>query len=93
MDHKKDKNEEIENAYPENVEYPASQDIYNRDKKENYSVEDEQEDMENNLDVPGAELDNADEFIGEEDEENNYYSLGGDNHNDLDETNEDLVDD
>lgn len=28
------------------------------------------------LDVPGAELDNADEKIGSEDEENNSYSLG-----------------
>jgi hypothetical protein len=41
------------------------------------------------LDVPGAELDDADEGIGEEDEENNYYSLGGDNHEDLEETKED----
>ena len=32
------------------------------------------------LDVPGSELDDANEDIGEEDEENNYYSLGGDNH-------------
>ncbi len=32
------------------------------------------------LDVPGAELDDAQENIGSEDEENNYYSLGGDNH-------------
>jgi hypothetical protein len=37
------------------------------------------------LDVPGAELDDADEVIGEEDEENNYYSLGGDDHDDLEE--------
>jgi len=37
------------------------------------------------LDVPGAELDNQQESIGSEDEENNYYSLGGDNHNNLDE--------
>jgi hypothetical protein len=37
------------------------------------------------LDVPGAELDNEQESIGSEDEENNYYSLGGDDHNDLDE--------
>ncbi len=37
------------------------------------------------LDVPGDELDNANENIGSEDEENNYYSLGGDNHLDLDE--------
>ena len=30
------------------------------------------------LDIPGAELDDDDEIIGSEDEENNYYSLGGD---------------
>lgn len=30
------------------------------------------------MDVPGSEADDADELIGEEDEENNYYSLGGD---------------
>jgi len=39
------------------------------------------------LDVPGSELDDQQESIGSEDEENNYYSLGGDNHNDLDEDN------
>ena len=32
------------------------------------------------LDVPGSEADDAQEAIGEEDEENNYYSLGGDRH-------------
>ena len=37
------------------------------------------------LDVPGSELDDAEEAIGNEDEENNYYSLGGDNHEDLEE--------
>ena len=31
------------------------------------------------LDVPGAELDDDEEMIGEEDEENNDYSLGADN--------------
>jgi len=31
-----------------------------------------------NLDVPGSEDDDLNESIGEEDEENNYYSLGGD---------------
>jgi len=39
------------------------------------------------LDVPGSELDDEKEIIGNEDEENNYYSLGGDDHNDLDEEN------
>jgi hypothetical protein len=37
------------------------------------------------LDVPGSELDENQENIGSEDEENNYYSLGGDDHNDLEE--------
>ena len=37
------------------------------------------------LDVPGSELDDPQENVGSEDEENNYYSLGGDDHNDLDE--------
>ena len=37
------------------------------------------------LDVPGSELDDQQENIGSEDEENNYYSLGGDNHDDLEE--------
>lgn len=45
-----------------------------------------EEDMSgDDLDVPGAELDDQQEKVGSEDEENNYYSLGGDNHNDLDE--------
>jgi hypothetical protein len=41
--------------------------------------------MGGDLDVPGSDLDDDMEAIGNEDEENNYYSLGGDNHNDLDE--------
>jgi hypothetical protein len=32
------------------------------------------------LDVPGSAADDGNENIGEEDEENNYYSLGGDIH-------------
>ena len=43
-----------------------------------------------NLDVPGSELDDEQENIGNEDEENNYYSLGGDDHNDLDEDKDEL---
>ncbi len=38
------------------------------------------------LDIPGSELDDKAEEIGSEDEENNYYSLGGDNHLDLEES-------
>ena len=36
----------------------------------------------NDLDVPGSELDDNEEETGNEDEENNLYSLGGDNHDD-----------
>jgi hypothetical protein len=37
------------------------------------------------IDVPGSELDDESEEIGEEDEENNYYSLGGDDKENLEE--------
>jgi len=37
------------------------------------------------LDIPGSELDDKLEDIGSEDEENNYYSIGGDGHDNLDE--------
>jgi hypothetical protein len=47
-----------------------------------------EEDMSGaDLDIPGSELDDKQEEIGSEDEENNYYSIGGDNHNDLEEDN------
>jgi hypothetical protein len=45
-----------------------------------------EEDMSgSDLDVPSSELDDQQENLGSEDEENNYYSLGGDKHNNLDE--------
>jgi len=40
------------------------------------------------LDIPGSELDDDQEAIGSEDEENNHYSIGGDNHEDLEESRE-----
>lgn len=47
-----------------------------------------EEDMSGgDLDIPGSELDDVQENIGSEDEENNHYSIGGDNHNDLEENN------
>lgn len=77
-------------------EYSAKDDIYNHEEKESFNDDElpaEQDgpdplSLDEGLDVPGAELDDPDEKIGEEDEENNYYSLGGDDHNDLDEDDE-----
>lgn len=40
------------------------------------------------LDIPGVELDDEQEGVGSEDEENNYYSLGGDRHENLEEPRE-----
>lgn len=64
--------------------YKPEDDIYLRDQKESYEEEDDSgnnapgyiyDDRGEDLDVPGADLDNSNEAIGEEDEENNYYSL------------------
>ena len=41
--------------------------------------------QEDDLDVPGSDLDDKEEDLGEEDEENNYYSIGGDRHENLEE--------
>ena len=69
-------------TFPGYPQYPGKDDIYEREEKKPLP---EEENMEMGLDVPGAELDDKDEKLGEEDEENNYYSLGGDDHNDLEE--------
>ena len=45
----------------------------------------DESDIRGELDVPGADGDDPMESIGEEDEENNYYSLGGDRHESLEE--------
>lgn len=103
--------EEINN-YPGYPLYPASDDIYNRFRKDEMADPEEAAEMQESiekakvhtrneqdfeedlaerhlvgdgLDVPGSELDNQQENIGSEDEENNYYSIGGDNHIDLEE--------
>ena len=75
---------EDETELPGNPVYSSDEDIYSREKKEAIKSE-ERSSLDEGLDVPGSELDDAEELIGEEDEENNYYSIGGDDHNDLDE--------
>jgi hypothetical protein len=43
---------------------------------------------EEDLDVPGSDLDDDQEDIGSEDEENNYYSIGDDDDNDYSKNNQ-----
>ena len=83
--------EDIYNNYLEEKDINP-EDIYSRkESTEKYKVERSSEiDLNaeypvNDLDVPGSELDDDMEIIGSEDEENNYYSLGGDDHDDLEE--------
>jgi hypothetical protein len=78
-----------------NPEYTSEEDIYSKEKKESLNEESSDADIKDgkteepltgdDLDIPGAESDDANEKIGEEDEENNYYSLSGDDHDDLEE--------
>ncbi len=86
MDKKKNQQQassgEVE-KFPGYPHYPEKEDIYNKDKKEEFV--DDSVPLSDDLDVPGSELDDNDEIIGEEDEENNYYSLGGDEKNSLEE--------
>jgi len=74
--------------------YDQKDDIYNQAKEVQLSDEDQKpvaktgandKSLDEGLDLPGTELDDANEAIGEEDEENNYYSLGGENHEGLEE--------
>lgn len=81
-------NPEEDKKFPLPV-YKKEDDIYNREKEEQFKDEEQADkETENDLDIPGSELDDENEAIGEEDEENNYYSLGGDNHENLEENQE-----
>ena len=76
---------EEEDIDPENISKQKNKiDIDKSDLKNELDFKDDMSGSD--LDVPGSELDDKMEAIGSEDEENNYYSLGGDAHNDLDES-------
>lgn len=74
------------NINPEDPSNTKGQSDENKTGKNNQKDFDDDE-TGSDLDIPGSELDDELEVIGSEDEENNYYSLGGDDHNDLEEDN------
>lgn len=82
-----DEEKELLERTDESMSTPEDEDVFNAelDNRDddgellNEAIDTTGED----LDVPGAEDDDADEELGEEDEENNQYSLGGDNHNSM----------
>jgi hypothetical protein len=77
--------------------YPPDEDVYSHfEQKKSVNTQGDEEELSNDtyfendisrnrLDITGSELDDQQEDIGSEDEENNYYSIGGDRHDDLDE--------
>ncbi len=72
---------------PENID--KKKEIIKIEKKPTWNEKNfNQDESGNDLDIPGSELDDDQESIGSEDEENNSYSIGGDNHNDLEEDNQ-----
>jgi len=76
------KSKEEASINPENISKKKAP----NEKAGSMNEKDFNEDMSgDDLDVPGSELDDQQENVGSEDEENNYYSIGGDNHNDLEE--------
>jgi hypothetical protein len=103
---KKDLEKEMKDNSGEYPLYPESEDIYNKFKKDtmldpeeitktgdigNFNTGRNNYDIPGgDLDIPGSELDDEQENIGNEDEENNYYSIGGDDHNNLDEDKDEL---
>lgn len=68
---------------PEEIELKKNMD--RGDGFDEFNVKDFENHMSgDDLDVPGSELDDVQESIGSEDEENNYYSLGDDDYDNLD---------
>ena len=76
------KNHEEKDINPEDISKKKVSNEIDRTNNEKGSDDYESGD---DLDIPGSELDDEQEDIGSEDEENNYYSLGGDDHSNLDE--------
>lgn len=66
---------ENDKKYPGYPSSPKEEDVFNADKVVPLDDEEENTDLDMDLDIPGADADDADEAIGNEDEENNYYSL------------------
>ncbi len=81
---KQKKETDIDADLPGYPHYPEDEDIFEQETRvtdEKVGQDSTPADSEAiDLDVPGSELDDDQERLGSEDEENNYYSLGGDNH-------------
>jgi hypothetical protein len=82
------KDEDIYSSGKEEKEIDPEQIALIKEKEDNGTNNEkdfEDDPSGDDLDVPGSELDDNEEETGDEDEENNFYSLGGEDHENLDE--------
>jgi hypothetical protein len=81
--------EDIYNQFTEEMDIDPENvlEVKARNEDDNVKPRNEEDLVSDDLDVPNAESDDAEEAVGSEDEENNYYSIGGDNHDNLEENN------
>ncbi|WP_143308695.1 hypothetical protein [Chitinophaga vietnamensis] len=84
--------DDVTRSYRHNSELPPAKNKGGKKGEEEQEETWQKDKTGEDLDVPGADLDDAEEAIGEEDEENNLYSLGGDRHRDLEEDNGEFLD-
>lgn len=91
-----DNNPKEQDRKLEQLDYPEKEDIFNQEP--HISLDGDgipgtdsvsNDEISDGLDIPVSDLDDQQQIIGSEDEENNYWSLGGDNHENL-ETPEDI---
>jgi hypothetical protein len=82
------KDKEEENIDPEDISQKKESGKKSKSGKRNEKDFDEDK-SGSDLDVPGAELDDEQEKVGNEDEENNLYSSSSDEQNDPDEEKKD----
>ncbi|MBV8328485.1 hypothetical protein [Chryseobacterium sp.] len=93
-----DNNINEQNRRLERMDYDSSEDIFKREKhipldgdgNPIFDEDPEEDNIDKGLDIPGTEYDDEMEEIGEEDEENNYWSLS-DNEDDHEEENDDVL--
>lgn len=73
------KEEKIKNINPDNITNGKTIDSKEVEQNKNNLNIDKENQLGDDLDVPGSELDDNQEEIGSEDEENNFYSEGDTN--------------
>lgn len=87
-----------QNKRLERMDYDSNEDIFKREKHISldgdgnpiFDEDIDEDKLDKGLDIPGADEDDDMEKIGEEDEENNYWSLS-DNADDHEEENDDVL--